>query len=300
MTNKMTVEELQAEIAKLRKAQEIFATYSQQQVDAIFRAAAMEGSRQSLPLAKMAIEETGMGVLEDKVLKNQYAAEFVYNKYKDRRTCGMIEEDTAFGIRKIAEPIGVIGAIIPVTNPTSTTIFKILLCLKTRNAILISPHPGAKKCTCEAARVLAEAAYAAGAPDGIIACIEEHTMELAQTAMASVDTILATGGPGLIKAAYSSGTPAIGAGSGNCPSIVDETADIQDAVYSTLHSKTFDNGMICSSEQSMIVVGDDNYQRVKEEFDKWNAHILTAGELEQVRPLILDASGAVSQAIIGQ
>ena len=300
MANKMTAEELQAEIAKLRKAQEIFATYSQQQVDAIFRAAAMEGSRQSLPLAKMAIEETGMGVLEDKVLKNQYAAEFVCNKYKERRTCGMVEEDTAFGIRKIAEPIGVIGAIVPVTNPTSTAIFKILLCLKTRNAILISPHPGAKKCTCEAARVLAEAAYAAGAPDGIIACIEEPTMELAQTAMASVDTILATGGPGLIKAAYSSGTPAIGAGSGNCPSIVDETADIQDAVYSTLHSKNFDNGMICSSEQSVIVVGDDNYQRVKEEFVRWNAHILTAGELEQVRPLILDVSGAVSQAIIGQ
>lgn len=300
MAHRITVEGLQREIAKLRKAQEIFSTYSQQQVDAIFRAAAMEGSRQRVALARMAVEETGMGVLEDKVMKNQYAAEFVYHKYRDYKTCGVVEEDTAYGIRKIAEPIGVIGAVIPVTNPTSTAIFKILLCLKTRNAILISPHPGAKRCTCEAARLLAEAAYAAGAPDGIIACLAEPTQALSEAVMASVDTVLATGGPGLIQAAYSSGTPAIGAGSGNCPSIVDETADLKNAVYSTLHSKTFDNGMICSSEQSVIVVGDANYQKVKEELIRWNAHILTADEIAKVKPLILDANGALSSEIVGK
>lgn len=300
MAHRITVEGLQREIAKLRKAQEIFSTYSQQQVDAIFRAAAMEGSRQRVALARMAVVETGMGVLEDKVMKNQYAAEFVYHKYRDYKTCGVVEEDTAYGIRKIAEPIGVIGAVIPVTNPTSTAIFKILLCLKTRNAILISPHPGAKRCTCEAARLLAEAAYAAGAPDGIIACLAEPTQALSEAVMASVDTVLATGGPGLIQAAYSSGTPAIGAGSGNCPSIVDETADLKNAVYSTLHSKTFDNGMICSSEQSVIVVGDANYQKVKEELIRWNAHILTADEIAKVKPLILDANGALSSEIVGK
>ncbi len=299
MANITTIENLQAKIAEMRKAQEVFATYSQQQIDTIFRAAAMEGNRQRIALAKMAIEETGMGVLEDKIMKNHYAAEFVYNKYRYMKTCGVIEEDNSAGIKKIADPVGVIGAIIPTTNPTSTAIFKILICLKTRNAIIISPHPDAKKCTYEATRLLAKAAYAAGAPEGIIACIEEPSVELSGEVMASVDTILATGGPGMVKAAYSSGKPAIGVGSGNCPAIVDESANIKDAVYSTIHSKTFDNGIICASEQAMIVVGDENYQKVKEEFVKWNAHILTTDEIAKLKRIILCGNGTVAPAIVG-
>ena len=295
-----TIESLQEKISEMRKAQEIFATYSQAQVDAIFQAVAMEGSRQRLALARQAIAETGMGILEDKVMKNHYAAEFVYNKYRHMKTCGVIAEDRSLGIQKIAEPVGVIGAIVPITNPTSTAIFKILICLKSRNAILISPHPGAKKCTCEAVRLLAEAAYGAGAPAGIIACVGEPSVELSRTLMASVDFILATGGPDMVRAAYASGKPAIGGGSGNCPVIVDETADIENVVYSTIQSKTFDSGMLCTSEQAMIVVGTENYRRVKEELAKQNAHILTADELAKVQSILLREDGTVSPAIIGQ
>lgn len=299
MANITTTEELQAKIAEMRKAQEIFASYSQEQVDILFHAAAMAANNQRIPLAKMAIEETGMGVLEDKILKNHYAAEFVYHKYRTMKTCGVIEENPAMGIRKVAAPLGVIGAMIPITNPTSTTIFKCLLCLKTRNAILISPHPGAKKCTCEAARVVAQAAYEAGAPAGIIEWLEEPTMELSGAVMKQVDCVLATGGPGVVQAAYSSGKPAIGVGPGNCPAIVDETASIQDAVCSILHSKTFDSGMMCPSEQSLIVVGDANYQGVKEELVRWEAHLLTAEEIAKVRPLLAGENGAMSSAIMG-
>lgn len=300
MTQVTTVEDVHAKTAEMRKAQEIFAQYSQEQVDAIFRAVAMEGNRQGMTLAKMAVEETGMGILEDKAMKNHYAAEFVYHKYRCMKTCGVVEDDPALGIQKVADPIGIIGAIIPITNPTSTAIFQILICLKTRNAILISPHPGAKRCTVETVRRLARAAYAAGAPAGVIDCIEEPTKELSGAVMASVDTILATGGPDLIQAAYASGKPAIGAGSGNCPAIVDETADIRAAVYATIHSKTFDSGIICASEQSLIVVGGANYQEVKREFVKWGAHILTADEMEQVKAIILCDDGAISPAIVGR
>ena len=260
MNTKMTYEVVEnAEtfermLARVREAQKVFATYTQEQVDKIFRAAAMAANLQRIPLAKMAVEETGMGVVEDKVIKNHYAAEYIYNAYKNTKTCGVIEEDPAYGTKKIAEPIGVIGAVIPTTNPTSTAIFKTLIALKTRNGIIISPHPRAKKCTIAAAKVVLEAAVKAGAPEGIVGWIDIPNLELTNTLMAEADIILATGGPGMVKAAYSSGTPALGVGAGNTPAIIDDTADVVLAVNSIIHSKTFDNGMICASEQSVIVL----------------------------------------------
>ena len=249
-----SVEKLEEAIARTREAQKIFATYTQEQVDKIFLAAASSANKARIPLAKMAVEETGMGVVEDKVIKNNYASEYIYNAYKDTKTCGVIEEDKAFGIKKVAEPIGVVAAVIPPTNPTSTAIFKCFLALKTRNAIIISPHPRAKNCTIAAAKLVLEAAVAAGAPEGIIDWIDVPSLEMTNTVMKEADIILATGGPGMVKAAYSSGKPALGVGAGNTPAIIDDSADILLAVNSIIHSKTFDNGMICASEQSVIVL----------------------------------------------
>ncbi|MDR1388820.1 MAG: aldehyde dehydrogenase family protein, partial [Treponema sp.] len=240
-------------LVSIRKAQAAFAGFTQEQVDGIFLAAARAANRERIPLAKLAVEETGMGVVEDKVIKNHYASEYIYNAYRDTRTCGVIEEDAAYGITRIAEPVGLVAAVIPTTNPTSTAIFKCLISLKTRNGIIISPHPRARACTNEAARVVLEAAAAAGAPEGIINWIDGPSLELTNTVMKEADIILATGGPGMVKAAYSSGKPAIGVGSGNVPAIIDDSADILLAVNSIIHSKTFDNGMICASEQSVIV-----------------------------------------------
>ena len=294
-----SVEALQAKIASMKEAQKKFATFTQEQVDKIFFEAAMAANKQRIPLAKLACEETGMGVAEDKVIKNHYAAEYTYNAYKRTKTCGVIEEDTSYGIKKIAEPVGVVGAVIPTTNPTSTAIFKCLICLKTRNAIIISPHPRAKKCTIEAAKVVLEAAVKAGAPEGIIGWVEEPTLELSNELMRSVDVILATGGPGMVKAAYSSGKPAIGVGPGNVPVIMDSTCDIQTAVYSVIHSKTFDNGMICASEQSVTAIA-DIYDAVKNEFVKRGCHVLTPEELDKVRKIILTEAGTVNAKIVGQ
>lgn len=294
-----SVEALQARISSMREAQKKFATFTQEQVDKIFFEAAMAANKMRIPLARLACEETGMGVLEDKVIKNHYAAEYTYNTYKRVKTCGVIEQDTSYGIKKIAEPVGVVGAVIPTTNPTSTAIFKCLICLKTRNAILISPHPRAKKCTAEAARIVLEAAVKAGAPEGIIGCIEEPTIELSNELMKSVDVILATGGPGMVKAAYSSGKPAIGVGPGNVPVIMDSSCDIQTAVYSVIHSKTFDNGMICASEQSVTALA-DIYDKVKAEFIKRGCHVLNKEELDKVRKIILTEAGTVNAKIVGQ
>ena len=244
---------LNARLAQVRDAQKIFASYTQEQVDAIFKAAAIAANQARIPLAKMAVEETGMGVVEDKVIKNHYAAEYIYNKYKDVQTCGVIEEDKSFGIKKIAEPIGVVAAVIPTTNPTSTAIFKTLISLKTRNGIIISPHPRAKRSTIAAAKVVLDAAVAAGAPKNIIGWIDVPSIEMTNTLMQEADIILATGGPGMVKSAYSSGKPALGVGAGNTPAIMDASCDIKLAVNSVIHSKTFDNGMICASEQSVIV-----------------------------------------------
>lgn len=294
-----SVEALQERIASMREAQKKFATYTQEQVDHIFFHAAMAANKQRIPLSKMACEETGMGVVEDKVIKNHYAAEYMYNSYKNVKTCGVVEEDTAFGIKKIAEPLGIVGAVIPTTNPTSTAIFKTLICLKTRNAIIISPHPRAKKCTIEAARIVLEAAVKAGAPEGIIDWIEEPTIELSNELMKSVDVILATGGPGMVKAAYSSGKPAIGVGPGNTPVIMDDSCDVKTAVYSVIHSKTFDNGMICASEQSVTVLA-SIYDEVKQEFIDRGCHVLNSVELDKVRKIILNEAGAVNAKIVGQ
>ena len=294
-----SVEALQAKISSMREVQKKFATFTQEQVDKIFFEAAMAANKMRIPLARLACEETGMGVLEDKVIKNHYAAEYTYNTYKRVKTCGVIEQDTSYGIKKIAEPVGVVGAVIPTTNPTSTAIFKCLICLKTRNAILISPHPRAKKCTAEAARIVLEAAVKAGAPEGIIGCIEEPTIELSNELMKSVDVILATGGPGMVKAAYSSGKPAIGVGPGNVPVIMDSSCDIQTAVYSVIHSKTFDNGMICASEQSVTALA-DIYDKVKAEFIKRGCHVLNKEELDKVRKIILTEAGTVNAKIVGQ
>ena len=260
-----SMEGLEETIARVRAAQAVFATYTQEQVDEIFRAAALAANNQRIPLAKMAVEETGMGVVEDKVIKNHYAAEYIYNAYKHTKTCGVIEEDTAFGLKKIAEPIGLVAAVIPTTNPTSTAIFKTLICLKTRNGIIISPHPRAKKSTIAAAKVVLEAAVKAGAPEGIIGWIDVPSLDMTNTLMKEADIILATGGPGMVKSAYSSGKPALGVGAGNTPAIIDDTADVKLAVNSIIHSKTFDNGMICASEQSVIVL-DKVYEEVKKEF----------------------------------
>lgn len=293
-----SIETLEEALAKVREAQKKFATYTQEQVDEIFKAAAIAANQQRIPLAKMAVAETGMGIVEDKVIKNHYAAEYIYNAYKNTKTCGIIEEDKAFGIRKVAEPIGVVAAVIPTTNPTSTAIFKTLISLKTRNGIIISPHPRAKKCTIEAAKVVLEAAVAAGAPEGIISWIDVPSLELTNTIMREADIILATGGPGMVKAAYSSGKPALGVGAGNTPAIIDDTADILLAVNSIIHSKTFDNGMICASEQSVIVL-DSVYDQVKREFAKRGCYFLTPDETEKVRKTII-INGALNAKIVGQ
>ncbi len=300
-TNKLPVtdkESFLALLTRVRAAQENFATYSQEQVDAIFKAAAMAANRARIPLAKQAVEETGMGVVEDKVIKNHFAAEYIYNAYKDTKTCGVVEEDPAFGIKKILAPVGVIGAVIPTTNPTSTAIFKVLMALKTRNGIIISPHPRAKGCTVEAARVVLEAAVAAGAPADIIGWVDKPSLELTDLLMHEVDLILATGGPGMVKAAYSSGKPAVGVGAGNVPAIIDDSADLLLAVNSVIHSKTFDNGMICASEQSVIVL-DSVYDRVKKEFADRGCYILNKQELDKVRSVIL-INGGLNAAIVGQ
>ncbi|MBR2133813.1 MAG: bifunctional acetaldehyde-CoA/alcohol dehydrogenase [Eubacterium sp.] len=293
-----SVEKLEEAIARTREAQKKFATYTQEQVDAIFLAAASAANKARIPLAKMAVEETGMGIVEDKVIKNNYASEYIYNAYKNTKTCGIVEEDKAYGIKKIAEPIGVIAAVIPTTNPTSTAIFKCLLALKTRNAIIISPHPRAKNSTIAAAKLVLEAAVAAGAPEGIIDWIDVPSLEMTNTVMKEADIILATGGPGMVKAAYSSGKPALGVGAGNTPAIIDESADILLAVNSIIPSKTFDNGMICASEQSVIVL-ESIYDAVKEEFTNRSCYFLNPAETEKVRKTII-INGALSAKIVGQ
>ncbi|MGN1084141.1 MAG: aldehyde dehydrogenase family protein, partial [Lachnospiraceae bacterium] len=292
------VEKLEEAIARVREAQKIFATYTQEQVDKIFLAAASAANKERIPLAKLAVEETGMGVVEDKVIKNHYASEYIYNAYKDTKTCGVIEEDKAYGIKKVAEPIGVIAAVIPTTNPTSTAIFKTLIALKTRNGIIISPHPRAKNATIAAAKIVLEAAVAAGAPEGIISWIDVPSLEMTNLVMKEADIILATGGPGMVKAAYSSGKPALGVGAGNTPAIIDNTADILLAVNSIIHSKTFDNGMICASEQS-VIVHKDVYDAVKEEFAERGCYFLNETEIEKVRKTIL-INGALNAKIVGQ
>ena len=291
-------QELTQAMARCRAAQEKFASYSQEQVDKIFLAAATAANKARIWLAKQAVAETGMGVVEDKVIKNHYAAEYIYNAYKDTKTCGVIEQDTAFGYTRIAEPIGVIAAVIPTTNPTSTAIFKALLCLKTRNGMIISPHPRAKGCTIAAAKLVLEAAVAAGAPADIIGWIDTPSLELSNQVMAEADLILATGGPGMVKAAYSSGKPALGVGPGNTPAVIDDSADILLAVSSVIHSKTFDNGMICASEQSVIVL-DSIYEQVKEEFVRRGCYVLSPEEADRVRAAIL-IDGALNARIVGQ
>ena len=294
-----SVEALEAKMKAMREAQKIFATFTQEQVDKIFYEAAMAANKQRIPLAKMAVEETQRGVMEDKVIKNHYAAEYIYNAYKNTKTCGVIEEDPAYGIKKVAEPIGLIAAVIPTTNPTSTAIFKTLICLKTRNAIIISPHPAAKKCTIAAAKVVLDAAVKAGAPEGIIGWIDAPSLELTTTVMRDSDLILATGGPGMVKSAYSSGKPALGVGAGNTPVIIDDTADVRMAVNSIIHSKTFDNGMICASEQSVTVL-DSVYDAVKKEFQYRGCYFLKSGEeLDKVRKTII-INGALNNKIPGK
>ena len=292
------IQSLEELISSVKEAQRIFSAYSQEQVDKIFTAAALAANKARIPLAKMAVKETGMGIVEDKVIKNHYAAEYIYNAYRDTRTCGVIEEDKAYGIKKIAEPIGVVAAVIPTTNPTSTAIFKTLISLKTRNGIIISPHPRAKESTIAAAKVVLEAAVAAGAPEGIIGWVDVPSLELTNTLMKEADIILATGGPGMVKAAYSSGKPALGVGAGNTPAIIDSTADVILAVNSIIHSKTFDNGMICASEQS-VIVDSSIYKQVKEEFTKRGCHFLNKTELDKVRKTII-INGSLNAKIVGQ
>uniref|UniRef100_UPI000594D42E aldehyde dehydrogenase family protein n=1 Tax=Gorillibacterium massiliense TaxID=1280390 RepID=UPI000594D42E len=292
------VEKLEAALVRLRAAQAKFATYTQEQVDAIFLAAATAAGKERIPLAKLAVSETGMGIVEDKVIKNHYASEYIYNTYRDTKTCGVLEEDKAYGIKKIAEPIGIIAAVIPTTNPTSTAIFKTLISLKTRNGIIISPHPRAKNATIAAARVVLEAAVAAGAPEGIIDWIDVPSLEMTNLVMKEADIILATGGPGMVKAAYSSGKPALGVGAGNTPAIIDDSADTVLAVNSIIHSKTFDNGMICASEQSVVVL-DTVYDQVKKEFADRGCYFLNKAETEKVRKTII-INGALNANIVGQ
>ena len=294
--------ELQEMIERTKRAQLIYANYPQEKVDEIFRAAAIAANNARIQLAQDAVEETGMGIIEDKVIKNHFAAEYIFHKYKDEKTCGIIESDKAFGIEKIAEPKGVICGIIPTTNPTSTAIFKSLISLKTRNAIIFSPHPRAKKCTCDAARIVRDAAVAAGAPEDIIAFIEEPTMEKTDYLMKHplINLILATGGPGMVKSAYSSGKPAIGVGAGNTPALLDKNCNIKMAVASILMSKTFDNGVVCASEQA-VIVHKDIYSEVKKEFKEQGAHFLTKEELSLLEPIILDPKrGSVNPKIVGQ
>ena len=301
MPNYMPVtnmDELNEAFKRCRAAQAKFATYTQEQVDKIFLAAATAANKARIKLAKMAVEETGMGVVEDKVIKNHYASEYIYNAYKDTKTCGVVEYDSAYGIQRIAEPIGLVGAVIPTTNPTSTAIFKALICLKTRNCIMISPHPRAKKCTVEAAKIISEAAVAAGAPEGIVFWVDEPSLEMTNHIMKESDLILATGGPGMVKAAYSSGKPALGVGAGNVPAVIDSSADIKLAVSSIIHSKTFDNGMICASEQSVIIM-DDIYEAVRAEFLARGCYILNEDECEKVRKTII-INGALNAKIVGQ
>ena len=293
-----SVEKLTQMLEKVKKAQTEFAKFSQEQVDKIFQAAAIAANQARIPLAKMAVEETGMGIVEDKVIKNHYAAEYIYNKYKNEKTCGIIEEDKNYGIKKIAEPIGVIAAVIPTTNPTSTAIFKTLISLKTRNGIIISPHPRAKKSTIEAAKIILDAAVKAGAPENIIGWIDVPSLELTNMLMQSADIILATGGPGMVKSAYSSGKPALGVGAGNTPAMIDESANIVLAVNSIIHSKTFDNGMICASEQS-VIIDKKIYSAVKDEFIKRGCYILNEEEIEKVRKTII-INGALNAKIVGQ
>ena len=292
-------QELTKRIEQLREAQKQFATFSQEQVDEIFRQAALAANHNRIKLAKMAVEETGMGIVEDKVIKNNFAAEYIYNQYKNMKTCGVLEEDKTSGITKVAEPIGVISAIVPTTNPTSTAIFKCLIALKTRNAIIISPHPRAKNSTIEAARVVLEAAVKAGAPEGIIGWIDQPSVELSQNVMRESDIILATGGPAMVKAAYSSGRPALGVGAGNTPAIIDETAHIKMAVNSILLSKTFDNGVICASEQSIVVL-EQVYDEVKKELAERGAYILKGEEIDKVRSIILNEKGGLNADMVGQ
>ena len=293
-----SAEALEKALERVRAAQKKFAEYSQSQVDSIFKAAAAAADRQRIPLARLAVEETGMGVVEDKVIKNHYAAEYIYNAYRDTKTCGVIEEDKQYGITEIAEPIGVIAAVIPTTNPTSTAIFKTLLALKTRNGIIISPHPRAKGSTAEAAKTVLEAAVAAGAPEDIIVWIDKPSLEMTNFIMKEADMILATGGPGMVRAAYSSGKPAIGVGAGNTPAVIDTSADITLAVNSIIHSKTFDNGMICASEQSVIVL-DKVYKKVKKEFAERGCYFLDREETERVRKTVI-INGALNAKIVGQ
>ena len=293
-----SVEKLESAIERVRKAQKVFSTYTQEQVDRIFLAAASAVNRERIPLAKLAVEETGMGIVEDKVIKNHYASEYIYNKYRNAKTCGVIEENTAYGTKTIAEPIGVIAAVIPTTNPTSTAIFKTLLALKTRNGIIISPHPRAKKSTIAAAKSVLEAAVKAGAPEDIIAWIDVPSLEMTNLVMREADIILATGGPGMVRAAYSSGKPALGVGAGNTPAIIDDSADIVLAVNSIIHSKTFDNGMICASEQSVIVL-ESIYDKVKAEFSARGCYFLNPDETEKVRKAIL-INGSLNAKIVGQ
>ena len=285
-------------LIRCRAAQRRFAEYTQEQVDRIFLAAASAANRMRIPLAKLAVEETGMGVVEDKVIKNHFASEYIYNAYRDTKTCGVIEEDPAYGIQKIAEPIGVVAAVIPTTNPTSTAIFKALLCLKTRNGMILSPHPKAKDCTIAAAKVVLEAAVAAGAPEDIIGWIDQPALELSNQLMREADLILATGGPGMVKAAYSSGKPALGVGPGNTPALIDDSADLLLAVSSVIHSKTFDNGMICASEQSVVVL-DSIYDAVKAELLRRGCYVLNAEEAEKLRGVIL-INGVLNAKIVGQ
>ena len=292
------VESLERALARVRKAQEIFGTYSQEQVDKIFAAAAIAANQARIPLAEMAVEETGMGIVEDKVIKNHYAAEYIYNAYRYTKTCGVIEENKAYGIKKLAEPIGVIAAVIPTTNPTSTVIFKTLIALKTRNGIIISPHPRAKNSSIQAAKIILDAAVKAGAPEGIIDWIDAPSLDLTNMVMKEADTILATGGPGMVKAAYSSGKPAIGVGAGNVPAIIDDSADILLAVNSIIHSKTFDNGMICASEQSVIILN-SIYDKLKQEFIDRGCYVLNSEETEKVRKTII-INGALNSKIVGQ
>ena len=293
-----SVEKLEEELKRVKKAQLEFAEYTQEQVDKIFLAAATAANRARIPLARLAVEETGMGVVEDKVIKNHYASEYIYNAYKNFKTCGVIEEDKAGGMKKAAEPIGVIAAVIPTTNPTSTAIFKTLISLKTRNGIIISPHPRAKKSTIEAAKIVLEAAVKAGAPEGIISWIDVPTLDMTNLLMREADIILATGGAGMVKAAYSSGKPALGVGAGNTPAIIDDTADILLAVNSIIHSKTFDNGMICASEQSVIVL-DGVYDEVKAEFSRRGCYFLDPEETDKVRHTMI-INGALNAKIVGQ
>ena len=293
-----SLESLEEKIKQVKEAQAKFAKYSQEEVDKIFLAAAIAANKARVPLAKMAVEETGMGVVEDKVIKNNYAAEYIYNKYKNTKTCGVIEEDKAYGVKKVAEPLGLIAAVIPTTNPTSTAIFKTLICLKTRNGIIISPHPRAKKSTIEAAKIVYEAAVKAGAPEGIIGWIDVPSLDMTNMLMQASDTILATGGPGMVKSAYSSGKPALGVGAGNVPAVIDESANITLAVNSIIHSKTFDNGMICASEQS-VIVPEKIYDEVKNEFAKRGCYFLNPEETEKVRKTII-INDSLNAKIVGQ